>query len=168
MTDTSTLAPRISDNPTGASYVEWSAIFAGAIVASAIIVLMTAFGSAIGLSLVSPYRGPSPIIFHIALALWFTWITVSSFVAGGYVTGRMRRPVDGATIHESSCQGWRARACGLGRRGGHRHIACDIVDFIRGQHVVAFIRGQRRRRSSKVRRFFDVVGRRVRRGSDRL
>ena len=100
MTDTSTLAPRISDNLTGASYVEWSAIFAGAIVASAIIVLMTAFGSAIGLSLVSPYHGSSPVIFYIALALWFTWITVSSFVAGGYVTGRMRRPVDGATIHE--------------------------------------------------------------------
>jgi len=100
MTDTSTPAPRISDNPTGASYVEWSAIFAGAIVASAIIVLMTAFGSAIGLSLVSPYHGPSPVIFYIALALWFTWITVSSFVAGGYVTGRMRRPVDGATLHE--------------------------------------------------------------------
>jgi len=100
MTDTSTLAPRISDNPTGASYVEWSAIFAGAVVASAIIVLMTAFGSAIGLSLVSPYHGPSPIIFYIALALWFTWITVSSFVAGGYITGRMRRPVDGATPHE--------------------------------------------------------------------
>jgi nucleoid DNA-binding protein len=100
MTYTSTLAPRISDNPTGASYVEWSAIFAGAILTSAIVVLMTAFGSAIGLSLVSPYHGPSPIIFHIALALWFTWITVSSFVAGGYVTGRLRRPIDGATPHE--------------------------------------------------------------------
>jgi hypothetical protein len=101
MTDTSTLAPRISEKPTGGSYVEWSAIFAGAIVASAIMVLMTAFGSAIGLSLVSPYRGHSPVIFYIALALWFIWITVSSFVAGGYIAGRMRRPVDGATIHES-------------------------------------------------------------------
>ena len=101
MTDTSTPAPRVSDKPTGASYVEWSAIFAGAIVASAIIVLMTAFGSAIGLSLVSPYHGASPIIFYIALALWFIWITVSSFVAGGYIAGRMRRPIDGATIHES-------------------------------------------------------------------
>ena len=60
MTDTSTLAPRITGNPTGSSYVEWSAIFAGAILTSAIIVLMTAFGSAIGLSLVSPYHGPSP------------------------------------------------------------------------------------------------------------
>ncbi len=101
MTDTSTLAPRISDKPTGGSYVEWSAIFAGAIVASAIIVLMTAFGSAIGLSLVSPYKGHSAVLFYIALALWFVWITVSSFVAGGYIAGRMRRPVDGATIHES-------------------------------------------------------------------
>jgi hypothetical protein len=61
---------------------------------------MTAFGSAIGLSLVSPYHGPSPIIFYVVLALWFTWITVSSFVAGGYVAGRMRRPIDGATTHE--------------------------------------------------------------------
>jgi hypothetical protein len=101
MTDTSTLAPRISDKPTGGSYVEWSAIFAGGIVASAIIVLMTAFGSAIGLSLVSPYKGHSAVLFYIALALWFVWITVSSFVAGGYIAGRMRRPIDGATIHES-------------------------------------------------------------------
>ena len=101
MTDTSTPAPRVSDKPTGASYVEWSAIFAGAIVASAIIVLMTAFGSAIGLSLVSPYKGHSAILFYIALALWFVWITVSSFVAGGYIAGRMRRPIDGATVHES-------------------------------------------------------------------
>jgi len=100
MTDTSSLAPHISGNPTGSSYVEWSAIFAGAVLTSAIIVLMTAFGSAIGLSLVSPYHGPSPTIFYIVLTLWFTWITVSSFVAGGYVTGRMRRPIDGATPHE--------------------------------------------------------------------
>ena len=101
MTDTSTLAPRISEKPTGGSYIEWSAIFAGAIIASAIIVLMTAFGSALGLSLVSPYKGPSPLVFYIALALWFVWITVSSFVAGGYIAGRMRRPIEGATTHES-------------------------------------------------------------------
>lgn len=100
MTDTSTPASLITRGPCETSYVEWSAIFAGAILASAIVVLMTAFGSAIGLSLVSPYRGPSPAIFYVALALWFTWITVSSFVAGGYVTGRLRRPIDGATPHQ--------------------------------------------------------------------
>jgi hypothetical protein len=58
MTDTTTPASEIARNPTGASYVEWSAIFAGAILASAITVLMTAFGSAIGLSLVSPLSRP--------------------------------------------------------------------------------------------------------------
>ena len=100
MTDTSMPSARISDGPPGSSYVEWSAIFAGAMLASAIIVLMTAFGSAIGLSLVSPYHGPSPIIFYVVLALWFTWITVSSFVAGGYVTGRLRRPIEGTAPHE--------------------------------------------------------------------
>ena len=100
MTDTSMSSARISDGPPGSSYVEWSAIFAGAMLASAIIVLMTAFGSAIGLSLVSPYHGPSPIIFYVVLALWFTWITVSSFVAGGYVTGRLRRPIEGTAPHE--------------------------------------------------------------------
>jgi hypothetical protein len=51
MTDTSTPSTRISGSPSGVSYVDWPAIFAGAIIASAIIVLMTAFGSAIGLSL---------------------------------------------------------------------------------------------------------------------
>jgi hypothetical protein len=100
MTDTSMSSARISDGPPGSSYVEWPAIFAGAMLASAIIVLMTAFGSAIGLSLVSPYHGPSPIIFYVVLALWFTWITVSSFVAGGYVTGRLRRPIEGTAPHE--------------------------------------------------------------------
>ena len=100
MTDTSMRSTRISDGPPGSSYVEWSAIFAGAMLTSAIIVLMTAFGSAIGLSLVSPYHGPSPILFYVVLALWFTWITVSSFVAGGYVTGRLRRPIEGTTPHE--------------------------------------------------------------------
>ena len=100
MTDPSMASMQISGRPSASSYVEWSAIFAGAMLTSAIVVLMTAFGSAIGLSLVSPYHGPSPIIFYVILALWFTWITVSSFVAGGYLTGRLRRPIEGTTPHE--------------------------------------------------------------------
>jgi hypothetical protein len=100
MSDTSLSSRSISDSQQGSSYVEWSTIFAGAILASAIIVLMTAFGSAIGLSLISPYHGQSPVIFYVALALWFTWVTVSSFITGGYVTGRLRRPIEGTTPHE--------------------------------------------------------------------
>ena len=159
MTDTSTLAPRISEKPTGGSYIEWSAIFAGAIIASAIIVLMTAFGSALGLSLVSPYKGPSPLVFYIALALWFVWIKVSSFVAGGYIAGRMRRPIEGATTHESQVRDgvhglvvW-AVAVAIGAMAG------DLVDFIRGQG---------RRRSGEIRRIVGIVGRYAGVGSDRL
>jgi nucleoid DNA-binding protein len=100
MTDVSNSSTPISNGPPGSSYVEWPSILAGATLTSAIIVLMSAFGSAIGLSLISPYHGPSPILFYVVLALWFTWITVSSFVAGGYVTGRLRRPIEGTTPHE--------------------------------------------------------------------
>ena len=93
MTDTSTPAPHVSDKPTGASYVEWSAIFAGAIVASAIIVLMTAFGSAIGLSLVSPYKGHSADnILHRARAL--VHLDHGLQLRGGRIHRRPHAPAD--------------------------------------------------------------------------
>ncbi len=82
------------------SYVDWAAILAGAFVAAAVSAVATAFGSAIGLSVTSPYNGPSPILFYIALALWLIWITVSGFAAGGYIAGRMRRRVNDSTQHE--------------------------------------------------------------------
>ena len=44
----------------GSSYVEWSAVFAGAVVASAISFVLLTAGAAIGLSLVSPYEFRSP------------------------------------------------------------------------------------------------------------
>lgn len=100
MSETSLSSRPISDGQQGSSYVEWSAILAGAMLASAIIVVMTAFGSAIGLSLILPFHGRSPVLFYVVLALWFTWITVSSFITGGYLTGRLRRPIEGATPHE--------------------------------------------------------------------
>lgn len=34
-------------------------------------------------------------------ALWFVWVQVSSFLAGGYITGRLRRRVGDASEHES-------------------------------------------------------------------
>ena len=70
---------------------DWAAIIAGAMIAGAISFIMGAFGSAIGLSMTSPYGGASLIVHLIALTLWVLWITVSSFAVGGYVTGRLRR-----------------------------------------------------------------------------
>lgn len=85
------------------SYVDWPAIWAGAVVGSAISLLLISFGSAIGLSLTSAYKGTgmSLMAFAISAALWLVWVQVSGFFAGGYVAGRMRRRVHDATEHES-------------------------------------------------------------------
>src|SRR5208283_2956421 len=80
--------------------VDWPAIFAGALVAVAVSFIAATFGSAIGLSAASPYKGPQPVFFYIALGIWMVFVTVSSFAAGGYITGRLRRLGDGASQHE--------------------------------------------------------------------
>ena len=82
------------------SHVDWAAIFAGAVIAAATSLVATAFGSAIGFSLTAPCKGPRPEIFFPALALWLIWVTVSSFAAGGYVTGRLRSRMGDGTPHE--------------------------------------------------------------------
>src|SRR5665647_3461484 len=46
-----------TSSPTGTSYVEWGAVFAGALAASAISFVLLTAGASLGLSLVSPY-GP--------------------------------------------------------------------------------------------------------------
>jgi hypothetical protein len=75
------------------SYVDWSAIFAGILLATAISVVMISFGSAIGLNFLdfNAREGASPIFVGIAAASWFLWVEISSFMAGGYLTGRLRR-----------------------------------------------------------------------------
>lgn len=75
------------------SYVDWCAIAAGTALAVAISLIFIAFGSAVGLTLVSPFEGQgmSAAGMAIAAALWFLWVQVSSFLAGGYLAGRLRR-----------------------------------------------------------------------------
>src|SRR4051812_12452311 len=84
-------------------YVDWGAIVAGAVLASAISILMFTFGTGIGLSMVSPWEGEgaSTTAYFITLALWTLWVVVSSFMAGGYITGRLRRRIGDSTEHES-------------------------------------------------------------------
>jgi len=87
----------------GASYVDWSAIIAGIIFASAISLLFIAFGTAIGLNFVNFHsrEGAPGILIGIAAASWFLWVQVSSLMAGGYLTGRLRRRHFDATEDES-------------------------------------------------------------------
>lgn len=100
-TDVVVVAPTPPASRSG-SYLEWSAIFGGTALSAAISTLLTTFGSALGLSLVSvePSRSTGLTALAIAGALWILWVTVTASAAGGYLAGRMRRPAADASQHE--------------------------------------------------------------------
>ncbi len=87
------------------SYVDWPAIIAGAVVASAIGVVFTGFGAALGLSALSPQPGEGSGTLSLVLTgLWALVTILVSYGAGGYIAGRMRRRVDTATPDEVSAR----------------------------------------------------------------
>jgi hypothetical protein len=73
-------------------YLSWGAIIAGAFCAAAISLVLLTFGSAIGLSAVSPWpnTGLSPTVALVIAALWMALVQVVGFASGGYVAGRVR------------------------------------------------------------------------------
>lgn len=88
--------------PAEGSYVDWAAILAGGIFALAISLLLLTFGAGLGLSLTSPYSGEGVSAAWVAIAagIWFAWVMVTGFGAGGYIAGRMRRKAGDATASE--------------------------------------------------------------------
>ncbi|HEY8189612.1 MAG TPA: hypothetical protein VIF12_02935 [Micavibrio sp.] len=83
------------------SYVEWSAIFGGAVLALAISAVFLQFGAAIGLSVDSPYRHDElTAAGAFAIGVWLLWVQISASFAGGYLAGRMRKPVSFSDSHE--------------------------------------------------------------------
>jgi len=84
--------------------MEWSAVFAGAIGASAISFLLLTFGAAIGMTLTSPLpeaAGLSVWGIVLATAWWAVMVEIGSFFAGGYLAGRMRMRWGIGTLDES-------------------------------------------------------------------
>ena len=96
-------APAAIITDTERSYVDGPAIIAGTVLATAISFVLLTFGSAIGLSMTSAEAGEGVSLFWVAIvgALWLLWVQISSFFAGGYLTGRMRRRHGDATESES-------------------------------------------------------------------
>jgi hypothetical protein len=76
----------------GTSFVEWGAVFAGALTATALSFVLLTFGAAIGLSVVSPWpsSGVSARTFSGLAVFWTVAQQIGSFLAGGYVAGRLR------------------------------------------------------------------------------
>jgi len=81
-----------TDVPAGTSFVEWGAVLAGAVLAAALSFVFLSFGAAIGLTATSPWAGSgiSAKTLAIIAVFWAMVQQIGSFMAGGYVAGRMR------------------------------------------------------------------------------
>ena len=83
------------------SYVDWPAIFAGAFIASGAMAVLTAFASGLGLSSISADNGGEiSSVWLIITGLFVVVSMVGSYMLGGYITGRMRRPAGQADRNE--------------------------------------------------------------------
>ncbi|HEV2100808.1 MAG TPA: hypothetical protein VGR45_18020 [Stellaceae bacterium] len=74
------------------SFVQWSAIIGGALVALALSLVLIAFGSALGLAIVSSsptWRDTSPVL-TVGSGIYLLLTALASFGLGGYVAGRLR------------------------------------------------------------------------------
>jgi len=79
-----------------ASYLLWGAIIAGALVATAVSLVLMAFGSPIGLAVLSfspTWRDASPAL-TVASGIYLLLTAPVSFGLGGYVAGRLRERWD--------------------------------------------------------------------------
>src|SRR5690242_4558938 len=87
---------------TEAPLLDWRAIIAGAVVAAGISFMLIAFGSAIGLSLMStaPTWRDSTAWLWIISGIYLVFVALCAFGFGGYVAGRMRAVLRPLTLAE--------------------------------------------------------------------
>jgi hypothetical protein len=81
---------------TATSFLQWTPVFAGALVGSAVSLVLIAFGTALGLGIVSSsptWRDTSPALTMIA-GLFLLLAALVSVGVGGYVAGRLRERWD--------------------------------------------------------------------------
>lgn len=79
-----------SDRP----YVDWASVFAGAVVAIGVAVVMTTFAAALGLGSISVGEdGGISWVWMIVTALFVVVSMIAAHALGGYIAGRMRRPI---------------------------------------------------------------------------
>jgi hypothetical protein len=105
--------PVIVDPAADRSAVSWGAILAGAVVASAVTILLFILGSGIGLSSVSPWQnsGASASTVTKGAVVWLIIVQWISALFGGYIAGRLRTKWTG--IHSDEAF-FRDTAHGLG------------------------------------------------------
>jgi hypothetical protein len=92
MIDTVVIQPGADTREPSVAGVSWPAVAAGAIVSCALTIVLLAFGTGLGLSVVSPWTGAgvSATTFKIGTGLYLVVIAMLSSSIGGYIAGRLR------------------------------------------------------------------------------
>ena len=90
--------------PTGTTvrYVQWSPIFAGALSAAALSIVLHAFAGAIGLAVSStaPTWRDASLLLWILSGVYLVIVAVAAYGLGGYIAGRMREGLTAAVPYE--------------------------------------------------------------------
>lgn len=79
------------------SGVSWAAIFAGAVSAAVLSLIMALLGTGLGFSTLSPYEDHSAVVMGVSAILWISITSIVASGIGGYMAGRLR--VKWATVH---------------------------------------------------------------------
>src|SRR6202051_3889956 len=92
MIDTVVTQPGADTGEPSVAGVSWAAVAAGATVSCALTLVLIAFGTGLGLSVVSPWAGSgiSATTFKIGTGLYLIVIAMLSSSIGGYIAGRLR------------------------------------------------------------------------------
>ena len=117
-------SPNTDLAPPGPTYLHWSPILAGAIVAAAVSFVLLSFGSGIGLAVASPsstWRDTSAALALVG-GLWLLLTSLASFGLGGYLAGRLREFLERHDARCSRISRWNSRPSGLGSRDHHRNL----------------------------------------------
>src|SRR3979411_1768546 len=92
MIDTVVVAPTAESGGSSLAGVSWPSIVAGAVAACALTLVLLAFGTGLGLTVVSPWTGSgvSGTTFKIGTGLYLVVIAMMASSIGGYLAGRLR------------------------------------------------------------------------------
>ena len=102
VTQSPTNAPGVRYNAPGVTYIEWSPIIAGALVALAISIILVQFSSLFGLHVFEPSQGDQKTRWMVILTgVWLFWVQLISSMAGGYLAGRVRSTKEYTVTTES-------------------------------------------------------------------
>jgi hypothetical protein len=116
MSDTTVIGAAPLDRPH--TPFSWSAAIAGAFAATAVIFIIAALGTGIGLPFTSPYKsGISATGLTVAAAVWLVMAVAIGNATGGYLAARLRSPAHDGVIGErtfrDAAQGFMVWAIGV-------------------------------------------------------